>query len=86
MLRSKRDESPRVVRLFKNGRSQALRIPKEFELDGESATIRRVGDQLIVEAITRTSLLDALKRLKSSRAALEITDAAPEAVDLGDDR
>jgi len=31
----------RTVSLFKNGKSQALRIPKEFELDAKEAKITR---------------------------------------------
>ncbi len=31
----------RHVRLFRTGRNQALRIPREFELDADEATIRR---------------------------------------------
>jgi len=31
----------RTVSLFKNGRSQALRIPKEFEFDAKEAVITR---------------------------------------------
>ncbi|MFN0303190.1 MAG: antitoxin [Burkholderiales bacterium] len=50
----------RAVRLFKNGRSQALRIPKEFELPGNQAMIRKEGDRLIVEPMRRTSRLAAL--------------------------
>ena len=33
----------RHVKLFKNGRSQAVRIPREFELPGEDAIIRKEG-------------------------------------------
>jgi hypothetical protein len=31
----------RHVKLFKNGRNQALRIPREFELPGKDAIIRK---------------------------------------------
>ena len=31
--------SERHVKLFKNGRNQAVRIPREFELPGEDAII-----------------------------------------------
>lgn len=41
--------TPRVVRLFRNGRNQAIRIPVEFELPGEEVTIRQEGGLLIVE-------------------------------------
>ena len=43
--------SQRHVRLFRNGRNQALRIPREFELEGEEALIHKEGDRLIVEPI-----------------------------------
>jgi antitoxin VapB len=39
----------RHVRLFRNGRNQALRIPREFELEGDEAILRKEGDRLIVE-------------------------------------
>jgi antitoxin VapB len=43
-------ESPaRHVRLFRNGANQAVRIPKEFELPGKEAIMRREGDRLIIE-------------------------------------
>ena len=39
--------SERHVKLFKNGRNQAVRIPREFEFPGESAIMRKEGDRLI---------------------------------------
>jgi antitoxin VapB len=51
----------RHVRLFKNGRNQAIRIPREFELRGELATIRKEGDCLIIEPERRQSLAALLK-------------------------
>jgi len=51
--------SERHVRLFRNGRNQALRIPREFELEGEEAIIHKEGDRLIVEPI-RQGRLQAL--------------------------
>ena len=54
----------RHVRLFRNGRNQALRIPREFELEGREAIIRREGDCLIVEPVRRGGLLALLARLE----------------------
>lgn len=48
--------SERHVRLFRNGRNQALRIPREFELEGEEAIIHKEGDRLIVEPIRKGRL------------------------------
>lgn len=50
----------RHVRLFKNGRNQAIRIPREFELPGEEAIIHKEGDRLIIEPATKKSLLSLL--------------------------
>ncbi|MDA0261189.1 MAG: AbrB/MazE/SpoVT family DNA-binding domain-containing protein, partial [Proteobacteria bacterium] len=38
----------RRVKLFKNGRNQAVRIPREFELPGEDAIMRKEGDRLVI--------------------------------------
>ena len=34
--------------LFTNGRSQAVRIPKELRFEGKEVTIRRVGDGVLL--------------------------------------
>ena len=57
--------SERHVRLFRNGRNQALRIPREFELEGEEAIIHKEGDRLIVEPIRKGKLLALLATLDS---------------------
>ena len=46
----------RHVKLFRNGRNQAVRIPVEFELPGDKAIIHRDGDRLVIEP-ARTALL-----------------------------
>lgn len=47
-----RVETPeRHVRLFRNGANQAVRIPKEFELPGKEAVMRREGNRLVIEAV-----------------------------------
>ena len=53
----------RHVRLFRNGRNQALRIPREFELEGEEAILRKEGDRLIVEPVRKGKLLALLHTL-----------------------
>ncbi|AUB83155.1 antitoxin [Candidatus Thiodictyon syntrophicum] len=50
----------RHVRLFRNGRNQALRIPRELELDADEATIRRDGKCLMVEPVKRRPDLASL--------------------------
>ena len=68
--------SERHVRLFRNGRNQALRIPREFELEGEEAIIHKEGDRLIVEPIRKGKLLALLASLDS------LTESFP---DIDDD-
>ena len=53
----------RHVRLFRNGRNQALRIPREFELEGNEAILRKEGDRLIVEPVRKGRLLALLSTL-----------------------
>jgi antitoxin VapB len=54
----------REAKLFKNGRSQAVRLPKEFRLPGDSVYIRKLGGvvMLIPKANSWASLIDACDR------------------------
>ena len=54
----------RHVKLFKNGRNQAVRIPREFELPGEDAIMRKEGGRLIIEPAPPKSLLAVLGTLE----------------------
>lgn len=54
----------RHVRLFKNGRNQAVRIPREFELPGDEAIIRKEGGHLIITPARPRSLLAVLSTLR----------------------
>ena len=49
--------SERQVGLFKNGRNQAMRIPREFELPGKEVIMRKEGESLIIEPAPINSLL-----------------------------
>jgi len=57
----------RHVKLFRNGRNQAVRIPREFELPGADAIMRKEGDRLILEPAPRHSI----DRLLAVLATLE---------------
>jgi antitoxin VapB len=54
----------RHVKLFRNGRNQAVRIPREFELPGEDAIMRKEGERLVIEPCPPASLLAVLATLK----------------------
>ena len=53
----------RHVRLFKKGRNQAVRIPREFELPCKDAIMRNEGERLIIEPAKPVSLLALLATL-----------------------
>ena len=73
----------RVARLFRNGRNQAVRIPREFELPGQDVLIRKEGPRLIIEPAPKKSLLEILKTLHPIEEEFpEIEDLPPEEVDI----
>jgi len=41
----------KTARLFQNGRSQAVRLPREFRFEGKEVSIRREGDAVLLEPI-----------------------------------
>lgn len=41
-----------TAKLFKNGSSQAVRLPRAFRLPGKEAAIHREGDRIILEPLT----------------------------------
>ena len=73
----------RHVKLFRNGRNQAVRIPREFELPGEDAVMRKEGNKLIIEPTPKQSLLALLATWKPLDEEFpEIEDPPPEPVDF----
>ncbi len=54
----------RRVKLFRNGRNQAVRIPREWEMPGGEAILRKEGERLIIEPAPPRSLLAVLATLE----------------------
>jgi len=67
-------DTERHVRLFRNGRNQALRIPREFELEGDEAVLRKEGDRLIIEPVRKGRLLAVLASLEPLAEAFPDVD------------
>ena len=40
-----------VAKLFRNGRSQAVRLPREFRFEGDSVRVRRVPEGVLLEPL-----------------------------------
>jgi antitoxin VapB len=59
-----------IAKLFQNGRSQAVRLPREFRFEGDRVRIRRVGQGVLLEPIIQDTKelfrkLDELNKLNS---------------------
>ena len=65
----------RHVKLFRNGRNQAVRIPVEFEMPGNDALLSRDGERLVITPFHRGGLSALLDSWTS------ITEGLPEADD-----
>ncbi len=73
----------RQVRLFQNGRNQAIRIPRDMELPPGEAWIRKEGDRLIIEPATKPGLLQLLDSWEPLEMDFpEVTDLPARPVDL----
>lgn len=76
-------DAVRRVRIFKNGRNQAIRIPRELELDAAEATIRKEGKRLVIEPVARPSLLQLVATWRPLGVHFpDSPDAPPEPVEL----
>jgi antitoxin VapB len=65
----------KTAKLFRNGRSQAVRLPKEFQFRGKEVHIRRVGQSVILEPV-ETDLRAAFEKIDAIRR--EIGDFMPD--------
>jgi antitoxin VapB len=54
------------AKLFMHGRSQAVRLPKEFRFQGDAVKITRIGDNVILSPIKRDvrALFEALDKYR----------------------
>ncbi|MDF1601813.1 AbrB/MazE/SpoVT family DNA-binding domain-containing protein [Mesorhizobium sp. YIM 152430] len=73
------DREIRKASLFRNGRSQAVRIPKEFEFEGDEVLITSAGNgKLLLEPVARKQtlleLLESMEPLPEADWMPEITD------------
>jgi antitoxin VapB len=71
----------RHVRVFRNGRSRAVRIPKELDIFGDEVVMRREGERVVIEAPRKRDLAEVLDYLRSL-PPLGPDDQFPEIEDL----
>jgi len=64
-----------AIKLFRNGRNQAVRIPVEFELRAMKRICTVAGDRLVIEPVRKRGLVALLKTMKPLEEAFpEIDD------------
>ncbi len=69
-----------IAKLFMHGRSQAVRLPKEFRFEGVEVRVSRVGDQVVLEPM-QTAPFDTdawFARLHSLGARDFLPDGLPD--------
>ena len=73
----------RYASLFRNGRNQAVRIPREFEMEGTEVLMRKEGDRLILTLIRKSRLLDLLATWEPLDEGLpDVEDSPPQTRDV----
>ena len=70
----------KTAKIFKSGNSQAVRIPKEFQLEGTEVEIQRRGDALILRPKRKSwaPLLDSLEKFSDDFMASGREQADPQ--------
>ena len=58
-----------TAKLFRNGRSQAVRLPKEFRFEGNEVRIRRMGESVVLDPVVPKGPVGEWDWLRVLRAA-----------------
>ena len=67
-----------TAKVFSSGRSQAVRIPKEFRFDTEEVFINRVGDAVILTPLSKAQ--EVYRQGVSGFSADFLADGRPEQI------
>lgn len=90
MARRKKTPDQPTAKIFQHGRSQAVRLPKEFRLPGKEVRVRRLGDAVVLEPMTSAFNVDNWFAALDSFASIPFMDegreqpAIPESTSLSD--
>ena len=66
-----------TAKLFKNGRSQAVRLPKTFRFKGSEVKIRKEGDKVILEPLETSDWPSGFWSVFTPDPEFEIPEALP---------
>jgi antitoxin VapB len=65
-----------TAKLFMHGRSQAVRLPKEFRFEGTEVRVTKIGEKVILEPMQRPAF--DVKAWRAKLRALGAADFLPE--------
>ena len=68
-----------TAKLFMHGRSQAVRLPKEFRFAGTEVYVRRQGDEVVLSSRPRTSIQSLIEALSQFEPGFAIVREQPAA-------
>lgn len=75
---------PARAKLFQHGRSQAVRLPKEFRFEGTEVYVRRVGADVVLSSQPKAAMQNLLEALDEFEPGFAMERAQPEQADLRD--
>ncbi|MBL8520640.1 MAG: antitoxin [Betaproteobacteria bacterium] len=67
-----------TAKIFQNGRSQAVRLPKEYRFEGTEVAIKKVGDAVVLTPV-RPSWDALVQSLDAFEPGFKIERAQPKA-------
>ena len=69
------------AKLFFHGRSQAVRLPKEFRFEGDEVYVRRVGDEVVLSSKAKASMQSLVEALDGFEPGFELRREQPQGSD-----
>ncbi len=69
------------AKLFMHGRSQAVRLPKEFRFQGTEVYVRRMGDEVVLSHRPRASMASLVEALDMFEPGFSLSREQPAAAD-----
>lgn len=69
------------AKLFFHGRSQAVRLPKEFRFEGTEVYVRRVGDEVVLSSKAKASMQSLVEALDDFEQGFELSREQPQSSD-----
>jgi antitoxin VapB len=76
-----RAETIAKAKLFRSGRSQAVRLPKEFRFEGTEVYVRRMGDEVVLSTRPRAAMRTLIDSLDEFEPGLQLERHQPGRAD-----